>query len=135
MAYIKWSDKYSVHIKKIDEQHKHFISLINKLYQVVVEKSTQSTVGQILDELFDYTNYHFKTEEELFKTHNYPGFEIHKQQHEAFIKQVFELKEEFSKGRLTITLKILAILNDWLINHILNSDQKYASYLNSKGVF
>jgi hemerythrin-like metal-binding protein len=134
MTLIKWSDKYSVHIKIIDEQHQKFIRMINELSDRVVEESLPSTVGEILDQLLDYTNYHFKTEEDLFKTHNYPGFEIHKQQHDAFVKQVFELKEDFSKGRITITLKILAFLNEWLINHILDSDQKYASYLNEKGV-
>jgi len=134
MTLIKWSDKYSVNIKIIDEQHQQFIKMINELSDRVAEESLPDTVGQILDKMLDYTNYHFKTEEDLFKTHNYPGFEIHKQQHDAFVKQVFELKEDFSKGRITITLKILAFLNEWLINHILDSDQKYASYLNEKGV-
>jgi hemerythrin len=135
MTLIKWSDKYSVNIKTIDEQHQRFINMINELSDRVAEESLPSTISNILDQMLDYADYHFKTEEELFKTHNYPGLEIHKQQHDAFVKKVFELKEDFAKGRITISLKILAFLNEWLINHILDSDQKYAPYLNERGVY
>jgi hemerythrin-like metal-binding protein len=76
MAFITWSDEYSVNIKEIDRQHQFLINIINQMHELVmtdaVDGVNKTAIRRVFAELADYTDYHFRTEEELFKTHNYP---------------------------------------------------------------
>jgi hemerythrin-like metal-binding protein len=135
MAFIQWSNQYKINVEEVDEQHQVLIRLINELYDAVVKGSDKLILAKILNELVDYTGYHFNTEEELMSLYRYPGFEHHKVQHDELAQQVHELKDNYSQGKSIISFEVLVFLNDWLINHILDSDQKYADYLNARGVF
>ncbi len=139
MAFITWSNEYSVNIKEIDRQHQFLINIVNKMHELVmadVGKGTNKTaIRRVFAELADYTDYHFRTEEELFKTHNYPGFKIHKQQHNELVLQVLELQRRFLKNEVSITQEIFDFMKKWLLNHILVSDKEYTVFLNAKGVF
>ena len=88
----------------------------------------------MLDELLDYTHYHFNTEEMLMADHQYPFSEIHKRQHDEFTVRIQEFRNDFCQGKAQ-TFKILCFLFNWLIEHILVSDKELGRYLNSKGIF
>ncbi len=148
MAFITWSNEYSVNIKEIDRQHQFLINIVNKMHELVMAdagdsanrsesdiKRIRSDIRRVFAKLADYTNYHFRTEEELFKTHNYPGFQVHKRQHNELVLQVLELQRRFLKNEVSITQEIFDFLKEWLINHILVSDKEYTVFLNAKGVF
>jgi hemerythrin len=42
----------------------------------------------VVDELIDYTQYHFSTEEKYMLEYAYPGYEQHKAEHEEFIDKI-----------------------------------------------
>jgi len=139
MAFITWSNEYSVNIKEIDRQHQFLINIINEMHELVMtdagDAANRSDIRRVFAKLADYTDYHFRTEEELFKTHNYPGFKIHKQQHNELVLQILELQRRFLKNEVSITQEIFDFLKKWLLNHILVSDKEYTDFLNAKGVF
>jgi hemerythrin-like metal-binding protein len=61
--FIEWSDeRYSTDIDRFDEQHKHLFGLLNDLYVAIEEGHPEETVGDILQELERYTEYHFGDE-------------------------------------------------------------------------
>lgn len=136
MAIITWIDEYNINIKMIDEQHQHLVTLINKMYGIVSSDDNvkKSQIRRLFAELADYTNYHFRAEEELLKMHNYPEFKSHKQRHDRLAMHLLELQMSFVRGE-TISVALLDFLNDWLINHILGSDKKYASFIQSQQIF
>ena len=72
MELFTWSDEMSVNIKRIDEQHKKLIDLLNSLFLAMIEGQAQSVIEKIVGELINYADYHFKTEEYYFEEHNYP---------------------------------------------------------------
>jgi hemerythrin len=135
MAFIKWLDHYNINIKEIDRQHQHLLQLINKIYEAVVAESEKSTLSRLLNELSDYSTYHFKTEEEMFSVHGYPGAEIHKQQHNYLSLQLLKLITDFEYDQLVISFDVLIFLNDWYVNHILVSDKKFSHFFNARGIF
>jgi hemerythrin len=132
MAFLEWSEKYSMGMDEIDEQHHQLFVLLNRLHKAVVDGAEQGTLGEILDELIDYTVNHFETEENLFKENNYPEYEAHKNQHDDLTGQVVELQNKFREGSATISFEVLDFLSEWLTNHTLDSDQKYVVFMNSK---
>lgn len=136
MAFIIWSDEYSVNINELNEQHKQLINIINRVYEASQSGAEKSVIRRIFVELAEYAAYHFKAEEKLLKGYGYPNFEQHRRQHEQLVVILLELQLRFRKGTMTLSEDMLNFLkNDWLLKHIVASDKEYSSFLNSKGVF
>ncbi len=51
---IKWENRFSVNVSKIDEQHKFFILIVNK---IIVAKQEENKHEQISDALNEMTAY------------------------------------------------------------------------------
>ncbi len=84
--------------------------------------------------LIVYTDKHFKYEEELFVTYNYPGYEEHKREHDELTRQVQELNAKFTAGSASFSMEMMRFLKAWVIEHIMQSDKKYSAFLNDKGI-
>lgn len=132
--FVAWDDKYSVGIKVIDDDHKKLMMLINNLQSAVLYPTDASFERQALDELVDYTKYHFNREETMMQQYGYPGFEEHKQQHDAMIAKVAGYLEAYEKDREGTVKELTQLLKDWLIRHISGTDQEYSGFLREKGV-
>ena len=126
---IFWDDTYSVGNDEIDNQHKELINQLNKLYNLYLEKEI-GKMPEIITALKDYTNYHFKTEETFFRNFNYPLAAEHTQIHNDFITELQKLENDFKNNPNILCIKILTMLQNWLMNHILVEDKKYMKYLN-----
>ncbi len=131
--YLTWDDKLSVGISAIDEDHKQLISYINMLQTAVMYPVGDSYERQALDNVVEYTRYHFQREEELMLEFAYPDFEAHKKTHESMIAKVNELMQRYEKDREGTIGDLTRFLKSWLINHIAGTDQEYSEYLISKG--
>jgi hemerythrin len=134
LALITWTDALSVNIKAIDDQHKKLITLINDLHSAMGSGKGKEAIGTVLDGLVEYTKTHFAYEEALMQKHNYVGYLGHKSQHDELTKQVLDLQSRYKEGKTLVTVEVMNFLKDWLSNHIQNTDKKYTSFLNSKGV-
>jgi len=134
MALIEWEDKYSVGVEAFDNQHKQLIKLINELYDAMKAGAAKEISSKIIEELVAYTVIHFQSEEKVFDEHDYEGTEEHKKEHQQFIDQVASFQKDFETGKVSLSIDIMNFLKDWLFSHILGTDQKYTSYLNSKGI-
>jgi hemerythrin-like metal-binding protein len=124
-----WKEAYSVGISRIDIQHKGLICLINELHQAMLEGRAKSTLSHILDELVDYTAQHFAFEESMLLQRGYAGLAGHREVHEKLTSQVYELRDKFRAGKLTVTIETMHFLKNWLSGHILSVDMAYAREL------
>ena len=132
--YLTWKDSYSVGIDSIDNDHKKLIHLINNLQTAVDYKTDRQFESQTLDEVVDYTVYHFTREEGLMEDNGYPGFVPHKAKHEEMIAKVNNYVEAYKKDESGAIESLLTYLKSWLIKHINGTDQEYSEFLISKGV-
>lgn len=116
----------SVGIRAIDADHKLLISLINQFYKALEEGQGQETVGSVLNALCDYTDYHFKREEELMEACSYPDVTAHKQGHAVLKKKVCAIRDDYlAHPENRIDDRVLDFMKTWLSEHILGSDMKY----------
>lgn len=127
-VFFQWSDSFSVGVPEIDEQHKVLVSLLNQLHAAIRERHGSQASREILNRLAEYTRTHFLLEESLMRVSHYPGFEIHRAQHEELIKQVTGLQEKLDSGKAAISLELLQFLLNWLTKHINDSDQRFGEY-------
>ena len=124
MTHIVWNNDLDTGIDVIDKQHKRIVEYINKLYDVQ-DTHEMSEIGEVLDELVDYTLSHFTFEESLMEEAGYPYIKAHKRVHQLFVKRVNEYMQRFKSGE-DITAELLNTLKAWLINHIRNDDNDYS---------
>ncbi|MBI9044727.1 MAG: hemerythrin family protein [Anaerolineaceae bacterium] len=134
MALITWNENLSVNIQEFDQHHKKLIDMINNLHQAMKQGKGKDVLEDILKGLVEYTDFHFKTEEEYFKKFNYPESRQHIQEHNAFVKKVVDFVDTFKKGDLGLSIEISSFLSDWLKTHINGTDKKYSTFLNDKGI-
>lgn len=134
MPIMNWSENLSVGIVEIDAQHKNLLAQINQLHDSMKEGKGKEALGKTLDELVTYTAYHFKTEERFFLKFAYPDTPAHKKEHDDLTKKAVDLKDKYSKGQMVLTIEVMNFLKDWLTNHIMVSDKKYAPFLKAKGL-
>jgi len=125
----KWKDSFSVGIKEMDDQHKDFFDILNRLGEAAGGNKGMEVVGPVLRQLLEYSRHHFAEEETWLKVIGYPGLQDQKKQHEFFISQVTELQDRYSKGEASIPISTLEFLREWLLSHILENDKKYGAFM------
>ena len=127
MELFKWTDEYSVKSEVLDTQHKKLFEIINNLYSAFAKNEHNKILGDILEELHQYTIYHFSEEARILDEKNKPLPLEHIKAHEQFIQKIEEFKQKFEKGKAGITYEIMNFLRQWLKDHILGKDKEYAS--------
>lgn len=136
MFYFQWQDSYLTHIDELDAQHQKLVGLINNLYTDLLncpeDAQKQSCVAKTLDELVDYSCYHFAAEEKLMLEHNFPEYAIHKQEHEDFKLKVAELMKVQAETTKALPFPVVVFLRDWLASHVIHIDKRYGPFLHEK---
>lgn len=128
---IEWKDMYETGIHIIDEQHKELFRLFNKIYDLYNNEFLIDKYDQIisaLEELKDYTKYHFKAEEEYMLSIRYKKFFEHKLKHEDFIKEIDSIDYKFiDDNQQSHLLELLKFVMDWLVEHVMTVDKQISS--------
>lgn len=132
MYMFQWKKEYETGIKTIDEQHQELFRIANKSYallknDMILDKYDR--VVEILNELLDYCEYHFSTEEKYLLDIGYKKFVSHKAQHEGFIKKLRDINfDEIDEDQDKYLMGILEFFIKWITGHILSRDMDYARY-------
>lgn len=135
MPLMTWTDKMSVGVEVLDNDHKKLVALVNQLFDGIQAGHGKDAVGQVLDGLISYTVEHFKREEEFFAKTGYPETAEHKKLHEDLTRQVLDVQQKYKSGAgATLSLEVMNFLKNWLINHIQGSDKRYTAHLNANGI-
>lgn len=131
---MEWGPSFVLGINEIDDQHKRLVGLVNALNNAMKTGKGTAKLGQIFEELKEYTVHHFATEEAYFEETNYPGTIAHVAKHKKLVNQVLELEKDFKRGKTALTTDVMNFLNDWLVKHIQGDDAKYVPHLQRAGV-
>jgi hemerythrin len=129
MALIEWSDKLSVNIPSIDDQHKVLVDLINQLHDAMKTGKSKDVIASVLSSLIDYTKKHFAHEEKCMTQTCYAHLKDHKCQHDDLAVKVLQFEADFKAGKVGLTMEVLTFLQQWLNGHIMKSDKGYSEHL------
>ena len=125
---ITWSDDYATGNVGIDGDHQRLLALFNEFSLAVNLGKGDAVIRVVLDELVDYTHYHFAREELLMQENDYPEYARHKKMHDTFIRQVDDVGSHLSVGG-DLGAFLLSFLAKWLSGHILGADRHLGRYL------
>ena len=122
-----WNDYFETGIAKIDEQHKHLVSILNQLALYLGSTNKPADLKGIFGELAAYADYHFSCEEVIWESHfrDDPFLHNHYKTHASFMVEVRKLQEA-SEPIDKVIDKIIKFLSHWLATHILYTDAHMA---------
>ncbi len=124
-----WSDRLATGITDVDEQHRHLIGLINRVGDLCMPGADVSAIKAVLDELLEYTVYHFGTEEQMMRQYAVSAHhqEVHFKAHDAFRKQAalaVGMIRNSEGSAASMLPQLLDYLTRWLLQHIMVVDQR-----------
>ena len=135
MEPIQWSEKFSVGVEELDQQHQQLVKMLNRLIAKRETIDTHSeTISDMLLAMTQYAKEHFKTEENLMKEYGYPGLEEQKQEHRTYRIKAVDFSTATILGIEAVPEILLAYLFEWWTHHILDEDMKYKQFFKEKGV-
>ena len=125
---LKWTDAMAMGIARVDEEHQRLLEIFNRVARAQGEAASQETVLACLDELDDYTRYHFPEEERLM--HHWrldPSHRtMHLQAHESFRGFLRQARAFADEQTPEVTVELLAFLAQWLLQHVMEVDRRMA---------
>ena len=128
MYRLKWSDEYSVGNKGVDRDHQKLFVIYDRLLAITQSGKETLDFAQVLNELTDYSLYHFKREERYMREINFPDIEQHKKSHREYILKVAFFNKDLMGSNPPKLEDILLFLKDWWIKHILVQDLEYETH-------
>lgn len=132
-----WTDKYATGVVEIDEQHMILVHTLNEASEKLAEDASIEQLERITQDLLAYALYHFETEEILMRDFGYEESSpeeaaTHLEQHRGFSAKVVEVRDGLKSGNPVAPADLLAFLNQWLINHILNTDKHLGAFITAR---
>jgi hemerythrin len=111
----------SVNNDVIDEHHEKIIEFFNALYENTDQLNSE-IFEEIVDELINYTRYHFATEEQYMSEIEYDDIKGHIQEHRTFAEKLQELKDTTNLADEDKYKELIVNLGTWVINHETEKD-------------
>ena len=123
MALIEWTDELSVGFTEVDKDHQRLVAIVNELNDAIVRQDDRGDLEEGLEELIEYTSWHFRHEERLMQEHGYDGMEEHQQIHKDLATKAVEIQSKYEEGDDSVLDILMPFLKDWLTEHIKVTDK------------
>ncbi len=134
-----WKDTFSVNVGEIDKQHRKLFEIGGKISDLVMaddEFDHFDEIMTILEEMKEYTIYHFNYEEKLMEKYGFQESDAHKFEHLFLIKKLQKLQaSDFDMNQKEGVVNLVTFISDWIAGHILKTDMKYKEFFNRNGLF
>lgn len=140
MAKLVWSDKFSVGVRELDDQHRRLFELVNDLLAASDEGRRPEELLGLLNGLMNYNMYHLDAEEEYMEKFECVSVE-HFAQHRMYRWTVRQMVEAARKEIVATTSSGFPMLRElakfagsWHVDHILQVDKTYTACFNDHGL-
>ena len=121
--------KYYTGIELVDREHRKLFEIIGEVNALIhndLLHDKYDEIVRLLDELREYTKFHFEDEEAYMQKINSPMLEAQKRAHQAFVDKLMSIDldklEEIDDNQQEYLHELIEFLGGWLINHILKMD-------------
>lgn len=99
MPLFEWKPEYSVSVTRFDTDHKKLFSLLNELNEAMAHGQGRFVIGNVLEELLNYTRQHFAAEERAMRMAGYMDVAQHVSEHLALTQRVEHFSRTTRTGR------------------------------------
>lgn len=125
MPLIEWKDDFNTGVAEVDHEHRHLIDLINGLDERLRREDADTTVVELLGEIFARISAHFALEEKVMRDRHYDEYEGHKADHERLLDGIRDIMEDNEKGAYDGVAEVLSEhLERWFGEHFKTMDAR-----------
>ena len=129
MESFHWDKNFMTGLETVDRQHHHLVDILNKFEDHLSKDKLETVeIEAIFAELFRYSKFHFEEEIELMSTNHIDQRHIdtHIKAHDDFAQEIEFMKLRTSLDNQSEVQHLLDFLVNWLVYHILGTDQNMA---------
>jgi hemerythrin len=105
-----------------DAQHQVLFEIIDLLKEPTADR-------QVLCRLEDYTEYHFKLEEQYMEELGFPGRQAHIEAHQRFRREIAQLLAGGDEPDAVFREIIATFLTEWLTRHVFGIDKELEDFI------
>jgi hemerythrin len=113
----------------IDKEHQVQIGMLEAFCSLVEKDESPVKILEMLNQLIEYSEVHFMSEQLLMRMYAFPDYEDHLQDHETMIEHLGRIKDRFRSGQKQVALDTAKEMRNFLLGHIGNRDQLFSNYL------
>ena len=128
MSVMEWNETLVLDQGLMDETHREFIELLNRLADAPDEKMLS-----VLDEFIRHTEAHFAQEQRWMKQMTYPPLTCHVREHDGVLETAREVRRRVAAGEMRFGQVLAQAVAEWFSNHAASMDNVLALYMKEVG--
>lgn len=128
MVFIEWTDQFELGVARMDETHRDFISLLNRLNGASLEE-----LPALFAKLVEHTERHFAEEDRWMLESGFIPIVIHRDEHERVLGILRETLQQLQQGDLSPGRTLVKELLAWFEQHAASMDMALARHIEASG--
>ncbi len=126
--WIEFDNTNLIGVAVIDEQHRHFVRMVNHINNAISTRTIDVDIRQLLNDLLKFVRIHFATELNLMVKYKFPDTALHELEHEKMLMHLMDIIRQGNE------LLALQFIKDYLLDHFKHADKYLGDFLNLHGV-
>ena len=128
MSVMEWSESLVLGQGLMDETHREFIELLNR-----VAAAPDQEMLAVLDEFIRHTEAHFAQEQLWMEQMTYPPLTCHVREHDGVLETAREVRRRVAAGETRFGQVLARAVAEWFSNHAASMDNVLAMYMKEVG--
>lgn len=112
----------------VDAEHQVQTGLVRALCEAVRLGRDLGQVREILDQLLQYSEVHFMSEQLLMRLCSYPDYDDHVLDHDRMTEMLGAVAARHGSGERALALREAEEMLDFLSRHVASRDQQFTAY-------
>lgn len=130
MESLIWSKTFETQVPEMDQQHQNLFRIINQLIHMRNDGiSDRGRIFEVLSRMADYSQYHFRFENNFIRQETYIGRTRHLDAHDLYLAKLNRFIDEFTTEKSDLKAEILNFLVEWWSKHILETDKELGAHI------
>ena len=128
MPVMEWNESLMLDRGVMDETHREFVELLNRLADAPAER-----LLSVLDEFIAHSEAHFAQEQHWMKIMEFPPLECHAREHDGVMETARAVRTRVAAGEARFGPVLARAVAEWFANHAGSMDHVLALYMKEKG--
>lgn len=124
MPVMEWNDTLVLDQGVMDDTHREFIDLLNRLADAQPEDALA-----VLDEFIAHTEAHFGQEQKWMEDMAFPPLACHVREHEGVLEISREVRNRLAAGQAKFAQVLAQAVAEWFETHAASMDHVLALYM------
>jgi hemerythrin len=129
MTQTGWGDNLSLSEPQMDREHGALIAEADEFSSAMDAGASRAELEMRLTRLIEHFQDHFDAEEILMRSHGFPWWEPHIDEHRKLIAQMTELRDALGSGGVKLCDALALFVRMWAEQHIKGQDASFAQFL------